>query len=134
MRDLPLGIQLPDLKDFVFGVRMCVIFVAGSYFLGQLYFGSFEWSATVTGLSGVLAGLLGGQFGTRSVAGAYVVLALSMIVVSGVIFDAYDYYKYLDILGNSFGWHIKGPFAVSSLIIGWYCYKTSSARLLGPQQ
>ena len=40
--------------------------------------------------------------------------------IVGILFSAYNYYEYLDIPGNNFGWGLKAPYIAFLVFIGWY--------------
>lgn len=102
-------------------IRGLVAFIAASGFLfGQLYFGTFSWAASATGLFGLLAAILGGKFGTSSLKKAYIVILSGAASTIGILFSAYNYYAHLDIPGNSFGWELKAPYIAFLIFIGWY--------------
>jgi hypothetical protein len=107
--------------NIVFAVcRLFVIFTAAAGFLfGQLYFASFEWPATAAGIFGLLAGALSGQFTSNSVRRSFVVIAFCIASVTGVAFDAYEYYAHLNIPGNYYAWFLIGPYVACLLLIIW---------------
>ena len=105
--------------------------MAGSgYLFGQLFVGMFDWAATISGFAAILASALGGKFGGASKPKAIFVIALCGASITGVGFDAYDYYKNLHMPGNYFGWFLKGPYVAGLLIIGWHCFRVSSNKPL----
>jgi rifampin ADP-ribosylating transferase len=98
--------------------RGWALFVGASGFLfGQLFFGQFSIAATIAGVGGVLAGALGGTRQGRRLTLEWFVFSCCVAGVVGVAFDAYDYYKHLNIPGNYYAWFMIGPFVVSLAVI-----------------
>jgi len=120
-----------EMKDLILGARILVIFLSASgYLFGQLFFGEFTWYATISGIFGVLAGSLSGKFISSRKESAYSVLVFCVVAIIGVVFDAYNYYEYLDIPGNDFGWYLKVPYIASLILIGWHCYQEPTNKSL----
>ncbi len=94
------------------------MFVAAAGFLfGQLFFNTFDWPATIAGVSGLLAGALSGRVGAevRRLAPLIVILCLAGLV--GVALDARDYYAHYDIPGNYYAWFMIGPYCCCLVVI-----------------
>lgn len=104
--------------------RVYVVFCGASGFLlGQLFFGLFSWVATVAGVAGVAAGLLGRRTATAARSFAIAICAAG---VAGVAMDAFHYYTELHSPGNSYGWFLIGPYAVALAFIGFMNTRPSS--------
>jgi hypothetical protein len=118
------------MDTFILICRIYAMFVAASGFLfGQLFFNTFDWPATIAGLSGLLAGALSGRAAAevRRLAPLVVILCLAGLV--GVALDAHDYYAHYDIAGNYYAWFMIGPFCCCLVVIAlWVSLSRSPGR------
>jgi hypothetical protein len=112
-----------------------VVFIAlVGYGFGQLFFGTFSWIGTICAVTA-----LGSIFGAAVCAGKswcrLLLVAMSTVSILCFGLEVVDYYRRLDIPGNSFAWDMKAPFLLSLLILlaaniyGWrYRPNTSLER------
>ena len=108
------------MKELLLLVRAYVVFVAASGFiLGQFFFASFSIAGTVAGVFGVMAGVLGCV--KESIMRKRLLFIACITAITGVGFDAFHYYKFLDISGNSYGWELIAPFVVGLAVIAILC-------------
>lgn len=95
-----------------------LIALAGEIF-GQMFFGNFSLAATITGVSGIFAGALGGlQCRANSTMGKFVMFCC-LAALGGTSAQAIHYHMELNIPGNNFGWELRAPFILSLLLIGY---------------
>ena len=101
-------------------LRIYIVFVAASGFIfGEMFFDTFEWSATITGVFGLISGFLGGKFARKAVLRAKIIITCCFLSLCGVALDAYDYYANLDIPGNYYAWTMIGPYCIALMLIIW---------------
>ncbi len=94
---------------------------AGSLF-GQLFFGEFEFGATVTGIFGILAAVFALLLYFRkreSRRYGFFVLILSILSGIGVFIESWNYYSINHVAGNDFSWEFRTPFFLALLIIAY---------------
>lgn len=114
------------VKPLLIVARGFAIFVAAAGFLfGQAFFGIFSIVATITGVSGVLAGGLS-WLPSRNLFLKLTVTFCCLAALVGVGMDAYTFYTKYDCPGNSNGWSLKIPFIGSLLFIGYSTWTASS--------
>jgi len=107
------------VKAILILARMFVLFVSVSGFLiGQLFFGIFSISATITGVSGLLAGALS-LLPTHYRLLRLLVFIFCVITLLGVGVDAVQYYVKDHMPGNYYGWSLMCPFIASLLLIAY---------------
>ncbi len=99
--------------------RALVAFVAASGFLfGQLFFGTFELHATIAGVAGLLAVLLGlvpARAG-KGPAALAALCCLAALAAAGV--DVADYYRdYNPNSGSYYPWILVAPFCIGLLVL-----------------
>lgn len=108
-------------------IRGYVLFVGFSFLFGQLFFGDFEWSASVAGLCGFLAAVFAGGFATRTRVARIITIGLCIVALVAVGFDAYRYYAHHDIPGNYYAWFMIGPYcACLALLVGYLIWQDSA--------
>lgn len=101
--------------------RGYVIFLSCPGFLfGQLFFGNFEWHATIAGTFGLLAGSLASKKCLTNRTQALFVISFCALGVVGVGLNAFHYYKYLNSSGNHYAWFLIGPHVACLAVI--LCY------------
>lgn len=107
------------MKIFLNLCRACAIFVAASGFLfGQLFFGQFEFAATLTGVFGLAAAIFGLGKSNLSTTRAWIITLSSVLALVGVGLDAYDYYSREHWSGTYYAWILVGPYAFAVVSIG----------------
>jgi hypothetical protein len=101
-------------------IRGYVLFVGLSFLGGQLFFGYFEWSASVGGLCAVLAAVFTGGFATRTRLARIITIGLCVVALVAVGFNAYQYYAHYNTPGNYYAWFMIGPYCAGlALLIGY---------------
>lgn len=95
------------------------VFVAGAGFLfGQAFSGTFSATASLAGVPGILAGVLGWH-SSASPKLKRLTAACCALALIGVALDAFRYYTELHRAGNYYPWVLVGPFVASLLLIGY---------------
>ena len=108
------------MKTFLIISQGFVIFIASSgYLFGQLFFGKFSVSATISGICGILAGGLAIAIEKATILRRFSISIVCFGGIIGVGFEAYDYYTRLNIPGNSFSWFLIGPYCFCLLFIAY---------------
>lgn len=92
--------------------------LAGEIF-GQLFFGIFSLSATITGVSAILAGTLGGLHCRDNPTMGRFVMFCCLAALGGTVAGAIHYYSDLNIPGNDFAWELRALFVISLLLISY---------------
>ncbi len=108
------------MKRFLIIGQGYVIFIASAgYLFGQLFFGKFTVSATISGICGILAGGLAITIEKATITRRFSIGLACLGGIVGVGFEAYDYYTRLNIPGNSFSWFLIGPYCFCLLFIAY---------------
>lgn len=92
--------------------------LAGEIF-GQLFFGTFSLAPTISGISAIFAGLLGGLSCRANPTKGKLVFVFCIAALGGTAAQAIHYYTKLDIPGNDFAWELRAPFILALLFIGY---------------
>ena len=100
------------------------------YLLGQLFFGIFDVTFTIVGLSGIAIGILANKGALKSKNLIYGITVLGLICLLVVGVDAFQYYSNDHVPGNDYGWFLAGPFCVAIVfILSWLQFKASNKSL-----
>jgi hypothetical protein len=106
------------MKHLLTVARAYVIFDATTGFLfGQIFFGRFDLAAFVSGVFGLVAGVLSAKRYKHSVVLNRLVLISCLVAIGGVVADAYRYYSAVAVPGNDYHWFLGGLFVVGLVII-----------------
>ena len=106
------------MKHLLTVARAYVIFDATTGFLlGQFFFGRFDLAGFVSGVFGLIAGVLSAKRYKHSVVLNRLVLISCLMAVGGVAADAYRYFSALAVPGNDYPWFLGGLFVVGLCII-----------------
>jgi len=106
------------MKHLLTVARAYVIFDATTGFLlGQFFFGRFDSVGFVTGVFGLVAGVLSAKRYKHSIVLNRLVLISCLVAIGGVVADAYCYYSALAVPGNDYPWFVGGLFVVGLCII-----------------
>ena len=89
-----------------------LLIAASGFLLGQLFFGTFSYPASMAGFFGLAGGILGGKFSSETRLRAQTVIACCFIALLGVGLDAIEYYRFLDCAGNYYAWPLIGPYGI----------------------
>ena len=92
--------------------------MAGLCFLGQMFVGHFLPTATAMGVFGVIAAVSGISITTGSDKYRKLAVVSGFGGVLSVAADVANYYLYLAIPGNYYGWFMFGPYAAALAVIG----------------
>jgi hypothetical protein len=96
--------------------RAYALLMGAKILLAQAFTGYFSVEATLAGVSGALAGVLGWLFGERA---RRIVAVACVAGVMGVAADAVYYYRELNIQGTYYAWFLIAPFVLALLFIGY---------------
>lgn len=99
-------------------VYVVLIALAGEIF-GQMFFGEFSLASTITGVSAIFAGALGGLHCRANPTVGKIIFASCLTALGGTAAQAIHYYAKLDIPGNDFAWELHAPFILALLLIGY---------------
>jgi hypothetical protein len=100
--------------------------VAGFLF-GQLFFGTFKWDATATGVAGLLVAIV--TFGPSKPATKELkrtLIVCTAVALVGLLSSAAHYYKFNIYPGNNFGWSLKIPYILGIIYITYSSLITSN--------
>jgi predicted Co/Zn/Cd cation transporter (cation efflux family) len=94
------------------------------FLFGQLFAGHFEVGATLAGVFGAAAAVLGvvnlvksSAAGPSSDTLRRATVGCALTALLGVALDAANYYLYLNITGNYYAWFMIGPFCAALALI-----------------
>ena len=119
------------MNNFINLSRIVIIFIALSGFIfSQLYFNSFSIGYTLAAIFGILAAVLAGKPINAFNIKAHLVAIFSFLSIIGISIEAYNYYMFTSIPGNSFGWHLIAPYIICLLLISWTTINTHLTRRL----
>ncbi len=112
---------------FLTACKLYVGFTSASGFLfGQLFFGTFKWDATATGLAGLLIAII--TFGPPKPATKELkrtLIVSTAVALAGLFSSAADYYEFNIYPGNDFGWSLKIPYILGIIYITYSSLITS---------
>jgi hypothetical protein len=110
----------PLLPIALICARVYVVLIAlvGEIF-GQMFFGAFSLASTITGVSAIFAGALGGLHCKANATKGKLVFVFCIAALGGTAAQAIYYYMKLDIPGNDFAWELRAPFILALLFIGY---------------
>jgi hypothetical protein len=97
--------------------HVIVLFVAVAFLFGQLFSGDFSPGATMAGLGGIVAGMLG--LFDASTTMRRVVVIFATLGLGGAALHAYEYYASSPLPGNYYAWFLTGPFMAALVVIAW---------------
>lgn len=111
------------MNNIVIICRAYVVFLACFGFLfSQLFFGNFEWHATLAGVFGLLVASLASKKCLVNRAQALLVILFCTLAVIGVGLDAFHYYNHLNSSGNYYAWFLIGPYVACLVFILSYIF------------
>ncbi|RKZ71203.1 MAG: hypothetical protein DRQ48_04330 [Gammaproteobacteria bacterium] len=99
-----------------------------NYIFGQLFFAMFDYSSTITGISGLLAAILASKKSRTNIKRNRFILVCCVLGVSGIIYGTYEYYAQNNSPGNYYAWWGHYSFLAALTVIGYYRFSNSNTK------
>ena len=94
--------------------RAVCIFLGFTHIGAQLFFSTFDLALMVSGISGLLAGILATRPSTSNI----FLLVVCTLGISAISVDAYRYYTSVHVPGNYYAWPEAVLFVLAFIVIG----------------